>query len=115
MNIDFADVISRIGTMNRAELDQVQSVLTMRSKYLREQATLENKATLQPGDRVVTGKLTPKYLAGLPGTVVPNTARRAKDVTIKVDEDFRYLLGKYGNQSTGMLNVPAGALVKQDV
>lgn len=111
-NIDLADVIARVGSLNSEEIGQVQAALTMRNRYLREQATLTNKATLAPGDRVRTKGLTPKYLAGLTGTVAPFTGRRAKDVTIIVDEDFRYLLGRYGSQTTGALNVPAGALVK---
>ena len=112
-NIDLADVIARVGSLNADEVGQVQAALTMRNRYLREQATLTNKATLQPGDRVRTKGLTPKYLAGLTGVVAPtDTTRRAKDVTILIDEEFRYLLGRYGSPTTGALNVPAGALVK---
>jgi hypothetical protein len=109
---DASQAIKIIGELSSEELSTVQAALTARSRYLRERATLENKANLRPGDRVRTKGLTPKYLAGLTGTVAPFTGRRAKDVTIHVDEEFRYLLGRYGSQTTGALNVPAGALVK---
>ena len=52
-NIEFADVIQRIGNMNKAELDAVFNAYKLRHKSLRTETALVNQATLTPGTRVV--------------------------------------------------------------
>lgn len=114
-NIDFADVIHRIGNMNRAELDAVFQAYKTRSKSLRSETALVNQATLTPGTRVVTQNLSPKYLSGLRATVTEGKASRAGDILITVDQDDRYFAMGTGRRRFNLdaLAVPAASLRRE--
>jgi hypothetical protein len=113
MNIDFSDVITRIGTMNKQELDAVFNAYKMRHKTLRTEAALTNQATLLPGTRVITQNLRPKYLNDLHGVVGDGNARRAGDLQVIIDESDRFLAERYVSSVTGIVNVPAASLRKE--
>lgn len=90
-----------------ANLDHIVGAINTRRKTRRAEVTLSNLVALQPGTRVRTKGLSPKYLNGLTGEVVPSTGRRRdNDITVKLDHPFlaqRYAIG-------GNVNVPAGCL-----
>lgn len=112
-NIDFADVIKRIGTMNRRELDAVFNAYKIRAKGVRAETLLVNSATLTPGTRVETVGLSPKYLSGLRGEVVPGTPRRVGDLFVKIDENDRYFATGRRRFDLDKLAVPASALKRE--
>jgi hypothetical protein len=82
---DAEEVIALIGKLNYQEIKVVQEALTARSRFLRGQEALANKATLTPGTQVITRGLKPKYLNGLPGTVVDKESRRKGDIMVAID------------------------------
>lgn len=104
------DAIKLISELTRQELDAVQSAVTARSKYLREQEALTNQATLTPGTRVMTKGLRPKYLNGLHGEVIATPTRRSKDIAVKIDADDRYFVT--GRYNLDALAVPANCLIE---
>ena len=97
------------------DLDLVFAALKNRRKQLRASAALVNQAALTPGTRIETVGLSPKYLTGLHGVVLPGQAHRAGDLLIKIDEKNRYFARGTGRRRFNLdaLSVPASALKRE--
>lgn len=97
------------------DLNLLVSAVNTRRKTLRSQRALVNQASLDsPGTRVVTVGLSPKYLSGLHGTVVPGRAHRAGDILVKIDEADQHFVTGRGRFNLNALAVPASALKAEE-
>jgi hypothetical protein len=110
--ISVSSIITDIMQLDNADdIKIVFDAANKRAKQIREITGLENKAKLQPGTRVVTTNLKPKYLSGLRGVVAEGESRRRGDLPIIVDEHDRTEFNrKYISPTTGRINVPASSL-----
>jgi len=84
-------------------LDAIIEAAVARRNYLQDVQGAQNKATMVPGTRVrICGTIKPKYLLGIPGTVLPRMANRRGDIMVELD----YRAGRYSK----VLNIPASCL-----
>ncbi len=91
------------------QLDELFQALKDRRKFAGQQKAAQNKASMNPGDKVrVTAGISPQYLIGVTGTVSPKPARRAGDVQVDIDEAYRARTRKFGTS----VGVPANCLAK---
>jgi hypothetical protein len=89
-----------------AHLEQVDVVLRARRRHLRELKGQE-ALTLAPGTRVrIVGNISPRYLAGVTGTVRRVEARGAKGL-VRIDVDPGCGTGRYPRADLG---VPASCV-----
>lgn len=89
------------------QLDQLFQALKDRRRFAARQRGLENKASMNAGDRVViTDGISPKYLTGTTGTVSPMPPRRPGDVQVDIDEKFAQARQRFG----ASVGVPANCL-----
>jgi hypothetical protein len=92
-----------------SQLEQLAAAVRDRRKYATTQQGLANKADMGPGTKVtVTGRISPKYLIGVTGTVSVLPARRAADVQVDIDEAYLDLCRRFGKS----VGVPASCLTK---
>ncbi len=103
---DFNDVLNYVNNATDNELDLLFAASKRRRKAIQAQTAALNAATLKKGDRVVTKKLSPKYLVGLPGTVDRIDGDK---IVVVIDEVRRFEMGRYNNYD-GRVTVPASCL-----
>lgn len=84
-------------------LDALREAVHSRERYLRDQKSATNLATLKPGTRVRLSNLKPKYLNGYEGVVADRPARRRGDIAVDLDNAPS---NRYGSK----MAVPAGCL-----
>lgn len=77
------DVVLFILNAEKQHLDVVSKALQNRRKTLTEMDALTNLSTIYVGDRVKLVKISPKFLAGLPGTIT-----NIEGETFSVELDF---------------------------
>jgi len=106
---DIYDALDFIGDADTKTLDTLSEAIRSRRKSLGHMAALANVAEIQPGDRVKTHGLSPKYLNNLTGTVLELTGTK---ITVEFDDTPAARRGRARFGPTP--RVPAACLTKVD-
>lgn len=89
------------------QLEALSEAIRARRKYLSQQRGLANQVEFTPGTPVrIAGRISPKYLIGVTGTVSTLPARRRGDILVDVAEEDRWKMGRFGTS----ISVPAQCL-----
>jgi hypothetical protein len=89
-------------------IEQLTDVVRARREYLHKLKGANNRAAMEPGDKVRLVDISPRYLYGVTGEVVDQTPKRHGDIMVRIDD--RYYRGRIAQRFGRVVGVPASSL-----